>query len=178
MLKKIIQVFFILNIVFLYFCFSRPIFAQGSCTADRLVNRCHLAVNNCEGGYSPRITSELFAGQLICHCTCFEGGITNPLITDRLAQLSGVEFLNKFIGLAISLGFIIAAIVFFFMFISGGIRWITSAGDKGKVEAARGQITHAIIGLLLTFALYVILGLIEDFFGLSLRQFNLPKLTD
>jgi len=107
-----------------------------------------------------------------------EGGIVNPLITGNLSKLSGVEFLNKFIGLALSLGFIIAAIVFFFMFISGGIRWITSGGDKANVEKARDQITHALIGLLLTFALYVILGIIEEFFGISLRQFNLPKLTD
>lgn len=105
-------------------------------------------------------------------------GIKNPLITGELAKLSGAEFLNKFIGFALSFGFLIAAIVFFFIFISGGIRWITSGGDKDRVGQARGQITNAIIGLLLTFALYAILGIIEDFFGISLRQFNLPKLTD
>lgn len=105
-------------------------------------------------------------------------GIINPVISGELSKLSGTEFLSKLISFGISIGFIVAGVAFFFMFISGGIRWITSAGDKANVEKARGQITHAIIGLLLTFALYVILGIIEDFFGISLRQFNLPKLAD
>jgi len=115
--------------------------------------------------------------QAICEAAEKEG-IKNPLVTGKLSNLSGVEFLNKFIGFAISLGFIIAAVVFFFMFITGGIRWIISGGDKTQVEMARAQVTHAVIGLILTFFLFVVINLIEQFFGISLRQFNLPKLTD
>src|SRR3972149_6495798 len=35
---------------------------------------------------------------------------------------------------------IIAAVVFFFILVIGGIRWITSGGDKANTEAASGQI--------------------------------------
>jgi len=147
--------------------------AQGDCQSLVVGGICRIARNDCLPGYSanPGVLPQ-------CICECRPVGITNPFISGELSRLSGVQFLNKFISMALSFGFIIAAVVFFFMFITGGIKWITSGGDKNNVEMARNRITHATIGLLLTFALYVILGLIEDFFGLSLRQFNLPKLTD
>ena len=68
---------------------------------------------------------------------------------------------------------IIAALAFFFMLILGGIKWITSGGDKGRVESARSQITAALIGLVIVFAAWAILGIVENFFGVNLRSFNL-----
>jgi len=105
-------------------------------------------------------------------------GISNPVLSNSLSDLSGGEFLNKLISLGISVGFLVAAVIFVFMFIMGGIRWITSEGDKTKVETARNQITHALIGLLLTFFLFVILEIIEQFFGISLKELKIPSLTD
>ena len=105
-------------------------------------------------------------------------GVSNPVLSNSLTDLSGGEFLNKLISLGISVGFLVASVVFVYMFIMGGIRWITSEGDKNKVETARNQITHALVGLLLTFLLFVILGIIEQFFGISLKELSLPSLTD
>ena len=56
---------------------------------------------------------------------------------------------------------VIAAIVFFFILVMGGVRWITSGGDKGKTEAARNQITAALVGLVIVFAAWAIIQLIE-----------------
>jgi len=105
-------------------------------------------------------------------------GISNPAIDGEISGLSGAEFLNKLISLGISVGFLVAAVIFVYMFIMGGIRWITSEGDKTKVETARNQITHALVGLLLTFLLFVILEIIEQFFGISLKELKIPSLTD
>jgi hypothetical protein len=63
---------------------------------------------------------------------------------------------------------VVAAVVFFFMLVIGGVRWITSGGDKGKTEAARNQITAALIGLVIVFAAWAIANLIEIFFGVDL----------
>lgn len=72
---------------------------------------------------------------------------------------------------------IAAVIIALFYLIWGGIRWITSGGDKGKVEEARKHIVAAIIGLIVAFLAYFILSLILGFFGMSLTTFFLPKLT-
>ena len=92
----------------------------------------------------------------------------------------GFESLRDFeIGNIISSGvallLIIAAVVFFFMLVIGGIRWITSGGDKGQTEAARGQITAALVGLVIVFAAYAIVSIIEAFFNISILSFNLDQ---
>src|ERR1035437_1972342 len=58
---------------------------------------------------------------------------------------------------------IIAAVIFFFMLVIGGIRWIASGGDKGQTEAARNQITAALVGLVIVFAAWAIAALIKSF---------------
>ncbi len=71
---------------------------------------------------------------------------------------------------------IAAVLIALFFLIWGGIRWITSGGDKGKVEEARKHIIAAIIGLILAFLAYFILNLVLGFFGLSLGTFTLPSI--
>ena len=92
---------------------------------------------------------------------------------------TGFENLNSIsfgglVGLAISFVLIVAAIAFFFMLVLGGIKWITSGGDKGKTESARSQITAGLVGLVIVFAAWAILTLIESFFGVNLRSFQIP----
>lgn len=69
---------------------------------------------------------------------------------------------------AISLILLVVALVFFFILILGGLRWVMSEGDQKAVEAARGQITNALIGLAIVFAAFAIMKLIETIFGISL----------
>lgn len=77
----------------------------------------------------------------------------------------------------ISLILIIAALVFFFMFVIGGIRWITSGGDKAQTEGARNQITAAIVGLVVVFSAWAIMSLIKVLFGVNiLGGFDIPSL--
>lgn len=69
---------------------------------------------------------------------------------------------------AITFILVIAAIIFFFMLIWGGIRWILSGGDKANTEAARNQITAALIGLIIIFSAWAILTLLNQIFGINL----------
>lgn len=66
---------------------------------------------------------------------------------------------------------IVAAVAFFFMLVLGGIQWILSGGDKQKTEAARNQITAALVGLVVVFSAWAIAQLIKTLFGVDL--FNL-----
>ena len=68
---------------------------------------------------------------------------------------------------------IIAAVVFFFMLVIGGIRWILSGGDKTQTEAARNQVTAALVGLVIVFSAWAIVRLIGTFFGVQILEQNL-----
>lgn len=73
---------------------------------------------------------------------------------------------------------IVAAIVALIFLIIGGIKWITSGGDKTAVEAARNTITSALIGLLIVFAAWAIIKLIEYFFGITIISgLTVPQLV-
>lgn len=74
------------------------------------------------------------------------------------------------IGGAINLILIAAAVIFFFILVIGGIRWITSGGDKANTEGARNQITAALVGLVIVFAAWAIIQLIQLFFGITILQ--------
>lgn len=61
-----------------------------------------------------------------------------------------------------------AGIWFLIQFVIGAFKWMTSGGDKNNVEAAKEHLTHAVIGLAILVAAYVIAGLIGVIFGLDI----------
>lgn len=90
-----------------------------------------------------------------------------------LTEITFPQIIQGLIGLAL----VIAAIVFFFILVIGGIRWILSGGDKAQTEAARNQITAALVGLVIVFAAWAIVQLIQAFFGIQiLGGFNIPTI--
>ena len=110
-----------------------------------------------------------------------ENQITNPVLSETLSKIlsqenPGLVFLQLLLNNLIILVFVIAILVFFFMFIAGGIQWMTSGGDKAATESARGRITAALIGLLIVFMVYAILTLIKTFFGFDLTQIDISRL--
>ena len=104
--------------------------------------------------------------------------INNPVIgtlgNDATKASSGATFIGYFVSLwraMISLGAIMVLVYFAW----GAIDWITSGGDKGKVETARTKITNAVIGIIVLVSSFTIVGFISNlFFG---SDFNLLKLT-
>ncbi|OGV97156.1 hypothetical protein A2W24_00420 [Microgenomates group bacterium RBG_16_45_19] len=71
------------------------------------------------------------------------------------------------ISRAVSVALMVAAIAVFVFLVWGGVQWITSGGDKGKVEEARGRITNALIGLAIVAAAWAIMNLVSYFFGVD-----------
>lgn len=76
---------------------------------------------------------------------------------------------------AVTIILIGAAVIALFFLIFGGIRWITSGGDKAKVESARGTIIAAIIGLIIALLAFFIITIVLGFFNISLSNLQLPK---
>ena len=91
--------------------------------------------------------------------------------TGNWVSLSGLTA-NGIISSVISIVMVIAAVLFFFMLVIGGIKWITSGGDKAQTEGARNQITAALVGLVIVFSAWAIIKLIGTFFGVDLLNLS------
>lgn len=72
------------------------------------------------------------------------------------------------------LGFLMLAstVLAFFYILWGSMEWITSGGEKGKVESARTKITTAIIGLIVLASSTAILTLVQRFLGICFLNFG------
>ncbi len=103
-------------------------------------------------------------------------GITNPILGKGLQGKSGIEFFQSLLPALIGWGFVIGVVVFLFIIIIGAIGWILSGGDKAAVEAARGRITGALVGIVLLFVLFAILTVIENFFGINILTLDIGPL--
>ncbi|OGH47795.1 MAG: hypothetical protein A3A51_03750 [Candidatus Levybacteria bacterium RIFCSPLOWO2_01_FULL_39_10] len=79
---------------------------------------------------------------------------------------------NNVVGNILNVVFIVAVIIALAFLIYGGIKWVTSGGDKTKVEGARNTIVAALIGLVLVFLAYFILQIVFALFGLDFNQGN------
>ncbi len=73
-------------------------------------------------------------------------------------------FISNIIGFVTGL----AGIMFLIYLIFAGLSWITAGGDKGKVEAARNQMTQAALGLVVVIAAYSIAGVVGRVLGIDL----------
>lgn len=105
------------------------------------------------------------------------GRLTNPILSTNLQGQTGTGFFANLIPRLITLGFIIGALIFFFILIIGAIQWISSGGDKNAIEEAKHKITNAIIGIFILFLIFVIMKVIESFFGISILTLDIGSLA-
>ena len=101
--------------------------------------------------------------------------ITNPVL-GALGKNTGVQYFQSLIPSAVGLVFVAGSIIFFFMLIWGAIQWIASGGDKGGLEEARNKITNALVGIVILFASFAIVKLIEAFFGIHILTLDIGPL--
>ena len=103
--------------------------------------------------------------------------ITNPAIPPLLGDNpDSVSYLGKLLPSLVSLILVVGAVIFFFSLVMGAIQWISSGGDKQKLESARGRITSAIIGLVVLLAAFAIIRIIQDFFGIEILTLDIERL--
>ncbi len=91
------------------------------------------------------------------------------------ADTSVGSLITFFVAFVIVLATLLALV----MIVIGAIQWITSGGDKTKVDAARNHIIAAIIGLVVIALSFVIINVVISALGLGdLMHLRIPKLTD
>lgn len=99
------------------------------------------------------------------------GGTKTGATTDMGGKGLGA-IISQLIGALFVAGFLLS----FFFLMLGGVSWITSGGDKTKLEKARDQITNAIIGLIIVGGAFAIAALVSQFFGLDLKALPIPTI--
>lgn len=90
--------------------------------------------------------------------------------------------ISRILTVGIRVFFIVAGLVALYYMLWGGFDWITSGGQKEKLETARNRLTNAIIGLFFIVLALAIVGTLEQLafkhqicFGITCG-FNIPKI--
>jgi len=96
-----------------------------------------------------------------------EIGGTNLNIPDSIPH-GGLGLLETLLQRTVPV-FLFAGICLVLIYIVwGGIQWITASGDKQKLTNARSKITWAVIGLIVIFLSFAIVGAVGYFFKVNL----------
>jgi len=93
----------------------------------------------------------------------------------QFAPLSEITF-EALISSAVNLVLIVASILFVFNFLIGGIKFMLSGGNKEKLDSAKRQLMNAILGIIIIFSSWAVLGFVGEFFGVDFSTFQIPTL--
>lgn len=74
---------------------------------------------------------------------------------------------SRVVSNSITILLILIAVVSLFFLIFGGIKWISSSGDKAKMDSARKTILYAVLGILLSFLSFFIVTVVSSVFGVD-----------
>lgn len=87
--------------------------------------------------------------------------------------------LGQVIANAINLLFVVAAMLALGFLIIGGVKWLTSQGEKEGITKARETIVAAVVGLIIIFLSYLIVNfLLNLFVGVNLFNLTLPTIIN
>jgi hypothetical protein len=110
--------------------------------------------------------------------------ITNPAIANwggANAGAGGVDHADNLATIIAHYWIVIiqlGALAVFGYFLWGSVEWIMSSGEKSKIEAARGKMTNAVVGLVILLGLGAIVSFIQYAFltpsGFSIFQPKFP----
>jgi len=97
-------------------------------------------------------------------------------ISAALCSLGG-ENVARTIQNVVVFFIVISVVIALLYLLYGGVKWITSRGEKTEVEAARNHIMAAIIGLVVVFLAIFIISLVLAAFGLKFDSLTIPTIT-
>ncbi len=92
----------------------------------------------------------------------------DPIAGGTLGLTKVTDVISSIVGFMT----ISAGVWFILQFLTGGFHWITSSGDKAKLEQARDRLTNAFVGLLIVVAAWSILALAGQFLGYDILLLN------
>ena len=116
--------------------------------------------------------SAVFAATNIINC-----GETGGQFLTLCNVTTNIANFGKTFGTVVTFVFIVAVIIALGFLVFGGIKWVTSGGEKTGVEEARNHVVAAVVGLIIVFLSYFVINLVVYFFtGASLFNITIPTL--
>ena len=93
-------------------------------------------------------------------------------VVEEAATIKCLEPLFQNVVTAVFAFIGVALLVMLFI---AGYNFLLSGGDPKKLEAAKGTLSHALIGLVVIVVAYLIILTIEEFTGVTVRDFTIPQ---
>ena len=105
--------------------------------------------------------------------------ITQPNANGKpLGVVPNPDLLGKVLNNAFTIIFIAAALLVLFFLVIGAFKWITSGGDKEKIDGARKTITNALVGLAILALSFLIIAVLGRILGINiLGSLQIPTLS-
>lgn len=69
----------------------------------------------------------------------------------------------------------LVGVLFLVVLIAGGFQYITSGGEVEQAQKAKKTLTYAFFGLIVVLGAWLIIRLLEEFTGLNLTTFTIPR---
>ena len=173
-MKKLMKKSLLITIfaTFIFVGFSQKAFAARNCQCN---DNTSITLPDQEAGVTCSSTCSNHGGLRGQTSSSTSTGFSTSMLNPNDGGISVPDSATTMIKNIITLVFVIAAVITFAYLVYGAISWITSGGDKSKVEAARNRITSAVIGLLILAATWAIFLLVMQIaFGSS--EISIPSL--
>lgn len=103
--------------------------------------------------------------------------IGNSALPTELTSLSAPQFFSGVLSTAVTGGIVIGGVIFFFVLVTGGIKWMTAGSDKAAYQEARAKLMMGFIGLAILLSTFAIIIFIEAIFNISILNINLEPLV-
>lgn len=95
------------------------------------------------------------------------GKIRRPDSLGGLTQTNetGADVISKILSNLVALIYSVATVVLIFMILWGAFDWLTSGGDKEKLENAKKRLVNAFVGIMLFAIAFAIIQVLGQFTG-------------
>lgn len=102
--------------------------------------------------------------------SCVQKGV------DGVADVATIQCLVPMVERVIQGVLALSGVALFVMLVIGGYNFLLSGGDQKKLEAAKGTITGAILGLVIMVVAFLIIKTIATFTGAAtVTNFDIPQ---
>jgi hypothetical protein len=96
------------------------------------------------------------------------GGPGLGAVANVASETDALTKITRIVSSVIGAMTVAAGIWFMFQFLIGGYTWLSSMGEKQRLEEARNRIVNALIGLVIIVGGWVVLQLVGKFFGIDI----------
>lgn len=106
-------------------------------------------------------------------------GIVNPVLPGALGSggsSAGPPAIGSIISSLVG-GFLILSFIASLLYmLLGGFDWLSSGGDKTKLQSARDKITNALVGLIIVGTSWAVMMIVGSFMGIEFPNLPIPTI--